>query len=228
MPPRSCRPTFWPPPRRRTSTTVSPPRHSLVSTKGPSVNVNVPLVASALKTGPSSSRPPANTYSPAAFDLVHDRHGEWPAPAEPLLGVVTDPLLVEVDEVLGHVCSLGSGGPGVRLHVRYERRPTDTTPSGGKLHAGVGVAAVAERVLREVLLALPRRHDPAPLQGGDRTPGAGREHGRSRRAARARDQGPEHAGARRRTRTIARRLLCAARVSGLQDRHHRPGPARAT
>src|SRR5262249_13002978 len=44
-----------------TSTTVSPPSHSLVSAYGPSVNSNVPLVASALKTGPFSSRPPANT-----------------------------------------------------------------------------------------------------------------------------------------------------------------------
>ncbi len=40
----------------------------MVSTKGPSVNVNVPLVASALKTSSEfSSSPPANTRTPAAF-----------------------------------------------------------------------------------------------------------------------------------------------------------------
>src|SRR4051812_9307942 len=36
------------------------------------------------------------------LDLVHDRPGERPAPAKPLLAVVAHPLLVEVDEVLGH------------------------------------------------------------------------------------------------------------------------------
>lgn len=39
-------------------------------------------------------------------------------------------------------CSLGSGRPAVCLCPRYERRGADTTPSGGKLHAGLGVAAV--------------------------------------------------------------------------------------
>src|SRR3954447_15738187 len=45
-------------------------------------------------------------------------------------------------------------GPGARLHLFHERRAPDTTLSGGELHAGVGVAAVAERVLREVLLVV--------------------------------------------------------------------------
>src|SRR5262249_10623007 len=75
---------------------------------------------------------PGEDVSPGGLDLVHDSPGEWPAPAEPLLGVVTHPLLVEVDEVLGHVCSLCSDRPGVRLHLRYERRPADPTLSGSK------------------------------------------------------------------------------------------------
>src|SRR3954447_21456457 len=45
-------------------------------------------------------------------------------------------------------------GPGARLHLFHERRAPDTTLSGGELHAGVGVAPVAERVLREVLLVV--------------------------------------------------------------------------
>src|SRR5215472_17262688 len=48
--------------------------------------------------------------------LVRDRHGERPAAAEPLLGVVAHPLLVEVDEVFGHGISFRCGGPcGPRL-----------------------------------------------------------------------------------------------------------------
>src|SRR6476659_9275763 len=49
----------------------------------------------------------------SSLDLVHDRPGERPAPAEPLLAVVAHPLLVEVDEVLRHVCSLVSAADPV-------------------------------------------------------------------------------------------------------------------
>src|SRR6478735_1279495 len=54
-----------------------------------------------------------------------------------------------------------SGGPGAHLYPFHERVEADTTASGcasrrsaGELDAGVAVAAVAERVLREVLLVV--------------------------------------------------------------------------
>ena len=159
-PPRSCRPTSWRWPRRRRPRSVSPPRYSLVSTNGPSVNSSSPLVASALKArSASSSKPPANTYVARGLDLVHDRHRERTAAAEPLLGVVADPLLVEVDEVLGHVCSFGSGGPGARLNLSTNGDPPDTTAESasvrrGELHAGFAWQRHSGRVLREVLLVL--------------------------------------------------------------------------
>src|SRR5262249_31828475 len=55
--------------------------------------------------------PAGEHVPPGSLHLVNDRHGARPAPAEPLLGVVADPLLVEVEEVLGHDCSFCSGGP---------------------------------------------------------------------------------------------------------------------
>src|SRR5262249_42964798 len=50
-----------------TSTTARPPRYSLLSAYGPSVNSGVPLEASALNTGPSGSSPPVKMSTPAAF-----------------------------------------------------------------------------------------------------------------------------------------------------------------
>src|SRR5262245_19670679 len=53
-----------------TSTTAKPPRCSLLSTYGPSVNRGVPLDASALNTGAASSSPPVKMRTPAAFISV--------------------------------------------------------------------------------------------------------------------------------------------------------------
>jgi DNA-binding transcriptional LysR family regulator len=50
-----------------TSTTAKPPRCSLDSMNGPSVNSGVPLEASTLNTGAASSRPPVKIRTPAAF-----------------------------------------------------------------------------------------------------------------------------------------------------------------
>ncbi len=128
-----------------TSTTVSPPRNSLVSTKGPSVNVNVPLVASALKTGPFLLQSSGEHVHASSLHLVDDRHGERPARAKPLFGVVAHPLLVEVDEVLGHVCSsFQSRTRCPPLLLLHERRQPDPTAGsrflrpGGQTPAGNG------------------------------------------------------------------------------------------
>jgi hypothetical protein len=54
-----------------TSTTAKPPRCSLDSTYGPSVNSGAPLDASTLNTGAALSRPPVKIRTPAA---VADGH----------------------------------------------------------------------------------------------------------------------------------------------------------
>src|SRR5688572_19883454 len=77
-----------------------------------------------------------------SLHLLHDRHGERSAPAEPLPGVVAHPLLVEVHEVLGHDCSFCSGGP------RGPRSPTPRTAT-----------AECDTVLPDV------DSDPAPANG---------------------------------------------------------------
>src|SRR3954471_4551027 len=56
-------------------------------------------------------QPPGEHVHAGSLHLVHDRHGQRPAPTEPRLGVVAHPLLIEVEEVLGHGCSFCSGGP---------------------------------------------------------------------------------------------------------------------
>jgi hypothetical protein len=58
----------------------------------------------------------------SSLHLVHDPHGERPAPAERLFSVVAHPLLVEVQEVLRHDCSFCFGDPVDRVHLVHERR----------------------------------------------------------------------------------------------------------
>ena len=72
--------------------------------------------------------------------LVEDRPDQRTAPAEPLLGVVADPLLVEVDEVLGHGCSSVWCSRDTLHHLRV-RRWTNPASSVGKLLV-VGVVTV--------------------------------------------------------------------------------------
>src|SRR6476469_580423 len=73
-------------------------------------------------------QPPGKDVHARSLHLDRDRLGERSAPAEPLLGVVADPLLVEVEEVLGHDCSFGYDGPsGPRSPtLRTARSESDT------------------------------------------------------------------------------------------------------
>lgn len=54
--------------------------------------------------------PAGKDVDAGCLHLVDDRHRQAPAFAEPLVRVVANPLLVEIDHVFGHVCSwLGCG-----------------------------------------------------------------------------------------------------------------------
>src|SRR3954452_14767189 len=69
-------------------------------------------------------QPPGEDVHAGSLHLGHHRLREGPAPPEPLLGVVAHPLLVEVDEVLGHGRSFSCGGPGGRAFTHPTNRDT--------------------------------------------------------------------------------------------------------
>ena len=118
-----------------TSTTAKPPRCSLVSMNGPSVNSGVPLDVSTLNTGAASSRPPVKIEDSGSLHLCHQRPDSLGLLAQLLVRVVGHPLVVEGDEVLGHVSSLPgwlllppstlstNGGDPIRHHVTIFRHP---------------------------------------------------------------------------------------------------------
>src|ERR1035438_93292 len=109
-----------------TSTTAKPPRCSLVSTNGPSVNSGVPLDASTLNTGTASSRPPVKMKTPEAFISATNeltaldfsrrsstvRSGTHSALKAMRYSVMSPPL--------------PGGGPAAALHLLYERPQPDS------------------------------------------------------------------------------------------------------
>src|SRR5580692_11434338 len=129
-----------------TSTTVKPPRCSLDSTYGPSVNSGVPLDASTLKTGAASSRPPRKTKTPAscisalsartALDFSRSSSTvqsgtHWPLKAM-RYWVMSPPL---------------PGALAASLRLRYERRPPDPTRRRSELAHGPGRLAGTDAFL---------------------------------------------------------------------------------
>lgn len=94
-----------------TSTTAKPPRCSLDSMNGPSVNSGVPLDASTLNTGAASSRPPGEDEDPSSLHLCHERPDSLALLAKLPGRVVGHPLVVEGDEVLSHVSSFAGMAP---------------------------------------------------------------------------------------------------------------------
>src|SRR5580692_4482515 len=111
-----------------TSTTVKPPRCSLVSMNGPSVNSGVPLGASTLNTGTASSTPPVKMKTPAAFisatsartalDFPRNSSTVWSGTHSSLKAMrysVMSPPLPEWP-------------PAATFHPLHERRRPDPTP----------------------------------------------------------------------------------------------------
>ena len=128
--PRSGRPKYRAAASSGTSTTANPPRCSLVSTYGPSVNKGVPPLASTLQTAVDASRPPSlKTKTPAVVISSIKARAEVPLSRNSSKVRSGTHFVVEEDQVQGHLKLLWSrAAQTTAAHLLHERTRVDPTP----------------------------------------------------------------------------------------------------